>query len=119
MNWPATLPPFRIPLDADYQDGTIRTSMDAGPTKIRPRFTAVSKFYRVPLRLTGAELGILESFYFEDLQQGSLEFSMQDPVSGVSSQFRFSNLFQPRLRTGSETPAIRIWDVTLTLEKLP
>lgn len=118
-SWPTSLPEFQIPLQIRRQDGTIRTSMDSGPDKVRRRFSAISKYFSIAMNMDGSELGTLDSFYDTTLQGGSLSFDMNDPQTGVSASFRFTEPPQATQRVGNSNTDKRLWDITLTLEKLP
>lgn len=137
-NWPTSLPAFRLPLSTNRQDGTLRTSMDAGPEKVRRRFSATSKFYSISIQMEGADLSTLEEFYETTLQGGSVTFDMEDPVSGVEKEFRFAQPYEIRQVVGGEidkgvkwdqsepsteldliTVNTGIYDVQLNLEMLP
>jgi hypothetical protein len=81
MLWPATLPQY-LPV-ANYQevppDTTLRTPMDAGPAKLRRRYTANVRNISTIMPLTEAQLRILDSFYLDDTQGGSLPFDWVHP----------------------------------------
>ena len=112
--WPSTLPGIRLPVEAEHQDGILRTAMDAGPQKARRRFNATSAFYTVPMRMTGTQLGTLNSFY-----DNNLMFTFENPETGDNETFRWASPLSYRAVVGNETPGNRIWDVTLNLERLP
>ena len=43
-SWPGTLPQeMRLPISHSQEDGRLRTKMDAGPVKMRRRYTAVEE----------------------------------------------------------------------------
>lgn len=117
--WPSTLPPLRLPVQQSSQDQTLRTSMDAGPQKVRRRFTASSRYYTIPLRLTGADRQTLDTFFNDTLKGGSLEFDMIDPTTDQTEQFRFMGPISARMVRGSDDPDKRLYDIQLNLERLP
>lgn len=117
--WPSTLPPLRLPVQQTSQDQTLRTSMDAGPQKVRRRFTAGSRYYTIPLRVDGVQKATLETFFDDTLEGGALSFDMEDPVSGTTKEFRFMSPFSARMVRGSDDPDKRLYDIQLNLERLP
>lgn len=118
-SWPQTLPPINLPLEHEHQDATLRTEMDTGPAKVRPRFSASMEYYQFPLRMTGQQYQILFTFYQTTLYRGALAFDFENPVTGNSELFRFRRSPRSRVRRGSNNPDERIWDVEIALEKLP
>jgi hypothetical protein len=81
MEWPATLPQY-LPVSG-YQeqppDTTLRTSMDAGPAKLRRRYTANVRNITATLMLSEAQLRTLDAFYVTDTRGGSLPFDWVHP----------------------------------------
>jgi hypothetical protein len=79
--WPSTLP--AAPELAGYGEGmgkqVLRTEMDAGPAKLRRRFTAAPRPYTMPMTLSGAQLEALVDFWSDDCQGGALAFTMRHP----------------------------------------
>jgi hypothetical protein len=74
--WPSTLPQSLL---ADgyiesSESGVIRTSMDAGPEFVRPRFSAVRKFFSGSMILTPSQLSTLITFFDVTLKLGSGTF---------------------------------------------
>jgi hypothetical protein len=62
--WPASLPQV-VPADEfeeSAEDNRIRTDVDAGPAKVRPRYSAEVVRVRFDLRLTLTQVGTLETF---------------------------------------------------------
>lgn len=71
--------------------GAIRTQMEVGPVKQRPRSTAVVyplTFSVEPLK--AADIGAFRNFFVNDLAMGSLSFEMDHPVTDEPSNFRFN-----------------------------
>jgi len=96
------------------QDARIRTNMDAGPPKMRARYTAVITEHDIPVPFfTKAQWSTLEAFYKTTLANGTLPFDWTDPVTGSSVSFRF--LEPPKFSLlGPDTVS-----VTLPVEVLP
>ena len=76
--WPATLPQ-RMDVDG-YQeslgDGRLRSQSDAGPAKVRRRFSAVPRPLSVSTELTSAQLATFKTFVVTTLAGGTLPFQM-------------------------------------------
>jgi hypothetical protein len=75
--WPASLPQFV--LTRNYKESppdlVIRTKMDAGPAKVRRRFTAGVRPIEAMLVLNGDQLAVLDDFYLTACQGGALSFT--------------------------------------------
>jgi len=92
-NWPSTLP--QAPLLDGYARGegkaVLRSDMEAGPAKVRRRFTATASPLQYPLLLRPAQLQILRDFWRDDLAMGALAFELPDPQdSGATLLCRFT-----------------------------
>lgn len=80
--WPANLPRTAAQdgFSYDFGDGRLRTQTDAGPGKMRRRFSAVSKPVAMQMILSEAQLHRLEDFWEVDTRGGVLPFWMQNIV---------------------------------------
>lgn len=89
--WPIGLPQYV--LEAGYQetleDQTIESEMDAGPAKIRRRFTTATRRFQVTVQMTPSEAAIFEDFYLNTLQGGALSFDWVHPRTRLAKAFRF------------------------------
>lgn len=115
--WPGTLPQLVgwSGYQRRIQDTRIRTNMDAGPPKVRSRFTARVDQQDLPVvHFTKAQWVLLDTFYTTTLAQGTLPFDMTDPLTNTTKSFRFVKppVFGQML--GPDTIP-----VTLPLEVLP
>ena len=115
--WPGSLP--QVVSWQGYarriQDTRIRSTVEAGPPKVRSRFTARVDQQDLPVvYFTKAEWGTLETFYGTTLQQGALPFDWTDPITGATVSFRFVKPPQFGQMLGPDTIP-----VTLPLEVLP
>jgi hypothetical protein len=70
-------------------DQTAETQMDAGPAKIRRRFTTNTTRYQLSVAMDQTQLATFETFYYTTLQGGSLSFDWVEPVTRVAQTFRF------------------------------
>jgi hypothetical protein len=90
-SWPETLPSFEqdgftyIP-----EDNIIRTSVDQGPVKTRPKSTAVSTLMTGNMIMKRTEYATLVSFYTTTTVFGSIEFDFEDPVDNVTKSVKFA-----------------------------
>ena len=113
--WPASLPQY---MNADDYtetrvDGTIRTSMDAGPDFVRRRYTAVPTRFSGSLILTDTQVATLDTFYYTSLNGGVDEIEWDHPRTGASVSMRF--LSPPSYRAFTND----LWQAQLSLEILP
>lgn len=116
IEWPPLVPFFVALGDLSRtgpQGGTIRTQMDAGPAKVRRRFTAApQRFQGATGFLSRGQLAAFETFFIEDLAMGSLPFLARDPISCTVKTFRFLDSY-------TVTPGGRRVRVSAELEILP
>ncbi len=114
--WPATLP--QEPLAQGYAerapDTVIRTQMEAGPPKVRRRFTAGVRSIECRLRLIPAQVDTLDAFFNTTVAGGALPFDWKHPRTGTAVTFRF-------VEPPSYAPVARgaLWQASLRLEVLP
>jgi len=114
--WPATLP--QAPLAQGFAERApntvIRTAMEAGPDKVRRRFTAGVRQIDCQLRLTPAQVTALDAFFEDTLAGGALAFDWAHPRSGEAATLRF-------VEPPSYAPVARgrLWQAQLRLEILP
>ena len=118
-NWPEFMP---APVDDDIAIGApigavLRTSMDAGPAKQRPRFTAAPQPVTLVFKpISAANFTAFEAFYENDLSYGALDFHMQHPITDVTQRFRFVASQEPWRMTPIGKDAYRL---SVNLERLP
>ena len=89
--WPATLPPPQADTSAAYgaPGNVLESSMDAGPPKVRRRYTGAELLFGCTLKLTQAQHATLEQFYYTTLQQ-VLPFDWLDFRTGAPATYRFT-----------------------------
>jgi hypothetical protein len=89
--WPTTLP--TAPLVDRFQetapDTVLRTAMDEGPAKLRPRTTAGVRTMTLSYILDRAQVAALDIFYATTLSGGALAFDMAHPRTGNAASCRF------------------------------
>lgn len=118
--WPPGLPqsPRLSDLEEDPPNLVVRTAMDAGPAKVRRRFTAGYTTWSMSLVLTRTQRSLLLDFFLGTCEGGALAFDWRNPVTLAAAEFRWVE--RPRIRPlsmrrdGSE-PYLAVF----TLEELP
>jgi len=111
--WPEGLPNTLLMegLAGKRSSNVIRTQMDAGPKKVRRRYTASTKYFTGKLLLDAGQLSELEQFYRAVLADGVLRFNFIDPQTLETGEFRFTEDY-------SENSTNGMFEVTLSLERL-
>lgn len=114
--WPVTLPQLLRDEGFSEQppDLSIRTSMSAGPAKVRRRQTATVRPFQARLTLTKAQVETLDVFYVTTLKSGSLRFDWVQPRTQAASDLRFTA--PPRYSPASGDV---LFNAELSLEILP
>lgn len=119
VDWPSGCPQFKLTGIKDKRGPTkLRSSVDVGPALVRRRYTAAVRNLDVPMTFTNAERVVMDAFYIDDLDEGTLRFNWTDPVDGSTLAMRF------RENDGIDWQAVeggdgKRWNATLTLEILP
>jgi len=113
--WPSTLP--SAPLARGFSEKppklTLRTQMDAGPAKVRKRFTAGVRPLTLQIKVTSAQVAIFDSFYLSDCGAGATPFTWVHPRTGAAASLRITD--EP-----SYDPAGGdYWTITFNVEILP
>jgi len=109
----------RRDLEISLQDVRVRTTVDFGPPKMRPRYTSATRYWRGTLRqITGVEKTILETWHASTLGHGSLPFDWPDE-NGATAAFRFVDSLAFRVSRPHADAAKRLYDMPLGLEILP
>lgn len=89
--WPGDLP--QAPLTSGYseklQDNVVRSTMDAGPRKIRKRYTSAPITIDCTFFMDQTQLATFRTFYGTTLQDGSLPFEWTVPSSNTTLSFMF------------------------------
>jgi hypothetical protein len=122
-SWPVTLPQ-KLTID-DFQqtlpDVLIKTDMDAGPPKVRRRFTAGIASVEGHIYVTSAQLETLIDFYNLSLLGGSLRFAWLDPTFQEYAEMRFTK--PPTWQSINDDINVGYqyydYDVSMNLEILP
>ena len=100
-SWPASLPQsWPLGVTEMVHDGRVRTEMDAGPAKLRRRFTTTWSRYKIPdgkFLFTGTQVGT-----FTDWYEGSPAGDSPNQIGMGTSLFTWTNP-----RGASETLTLR------------
>lgn len=90
--WPATLPEFV--LEAGYgeqlEDTTRETQMDAGPPKVRRRFTKGYRLYSVAIEMDPDVADDFTTFYEDTCKGGAIPFTWVHPRTQEPQDFYFA-----------------------------
>lgn len=114
-DWPVTLPQ-KVKSEGfqeEVPNTLLRSEMDAGPAKVRRRFTAGVRNINLSLNVSEAQVAILDNFFINTLAHGSVKFNWVHPRTQATVQFRFVSPPQYTHRTRD------LWDAVLKLEILP
>ena len=88
--WPASLPgPALGTLKETPPKNTIRTQMDKGPAVVRRRTTANVRPLSFVLKLTAAQVAVLDTFFNDTTFSGADEFDYTHPRTGDPCKARF------------------------------
>jgi hypothetical protein len=116
-SWPSTIPTFLVSgFSEEPGDGRLRTPMDAGPPKVRRRFTATVTKMRGTIQTDDAGLAAFRTFLNTTTLGGSLPFDWEHPITGDAIVCQFGESL-PRWSPANR--AATRWDIDLDLEILP
>lgn len=116
--WPPSLPQeLRIADHAvTFPSGVIRTQMDAGPAKVRRRFSSAPVPHRGSIVVDGEQLETLWLFFEQSTSMGAEAFEWVDPRTGNAAMVRF--LEPPQTSPLAPRSPTSKWTVTLAIEVL-
>lgn len=78
-------------LQAGFPDNLLRTEMDQGPSKTRPRSKMASHPVGFSKVMTFSEFALLRTFHKDTLAFGSLQFSVRSPETREPIVVKFSD----------------------------
>lgn len=114
-DWPSTLPQY---VDQDGYTQTIknpliRTDMEAGPAKVRLRYTAIPEEFSISLVMTKKQFEDFVTFFKQDIHYGADTFTWNHPVTrAISNNCRFTSMY-------NASPHGLDFKVTISMEILP
>lgn len=89
--WPETIP--QCPTLEGYSetpmDNRLVSNVDAGPRKIRRRFTAVPISVSERYIMNKTEFLAFRDWYRDETKDGSLRFIKKHPIDGLDKEYRF------------------------------
>lgn len=112
--WPPTLPTHQEieGYEETPPELALRSPMDAGPQKLRRRYSTGPTAWRGTLLLSQAQVETLLAFWRDTLAGGSLSFDWQHPRTEAAAIMRFVTAPAPRHQ------AEGAWRVALEMEIL-
>jgi hypothetical protein len=113
--WPTSLPQ-KLNVQGhsyDFGDPTIRSNPSVGPSKVRPRSSAVASPLSGQMYLTTAQLDTLRTFY-QITVRGADVFIFPNPEGGTAINCRFVGA--PTVSAVSKPDC---WTVSLPMEVIP
>lgn len=115
IDWPNNIPDK--PLVDSFAEtpprDVVRTQMDAGPAKMRPRSTSGVRNLNVTFMMNETELSNLDTFYETTTSQGTARFDFSHPRTGTTVEMRFVE--RPTYRLVSDDD----YEVRVKFEVLP
>lgn len=112
-SWPSSLPvPLRTGYEINPEDPVLRTQMDAGPDRVRRRYTAIPSRIPVRWRFTDAQFALFEAWHKHEALDGAAWFSLS-LLNGLSLQTVEARFVKPpkELLLGGTN-----WEVSAELE---
>src|SRR5262245_23124970 len=89
VTWPGSLPDCAETWNESDAPSTIRSEMDAGPPKVRRRFTGIMRNIEVSMVLTNAQFTAMRTFYETTCAEGVNFHQFKHPYTGATETFRF------------------------------
>lgn len=88
--WPSDVPFFTLRRGFSHveADTVLRTQMDDGDRKSRPRMTAARRSMTGSANMTLAQYRDAREFVDTDLAGGALTFTATDPITGVTQTYQ-------------------------------
>lgn len=114
ITWPDGLPRVMrlVGLNANKKTAKVRTEMDAGPAKVRQRYTVATKDFTGSIIVTESQRQRLEAWYTTVLGNGTLRFVMKDPQTLEYAEFRFLEDYKEVSNDDG------LWQINMNLEKM-
>jgi hypothetical protein len=117
--WPSTLPGLSVNTTITDDESRLISPMDAGPSTVRNRFTAITQTVKSGMIVTGAQLAIFNTFLRTTLSQGASSFNWVHPATGAPCVMRFKKKPEWSCVKASVVPDNRLWQGSMELEILP
>lgn len=119
--WPVALPqaPITAKVTGSDEPAVVRTAMDAGPPKVRRRYSAPWESWTVLLRVTRLQLETLNTFFRTTTEAGALPFEWKHFETGNQVDMRFRGPPQKRANAPRNAGKLDLWDVEFEVELVP
>jgi hypothetical protein len=104
----AAVTPSQLGFSETPPDILLRTKMDAGPVKVRRRYTAGVRIIRFSVDLTQAQVALLDTFFITACLSGSVAFTWVHPRTSASLTVRFTRPPEYTSRDQEATAGIEI-----------
>jgi len=90
-SWPGGLPAYVLidGFSEKLPQQALETEMEAGPPKIRRRFTTNWRQFQATIKVDGTGRALFDTFYRETLGGGTLPFDWVHPATRAAATFRF------------------------------
>lgn len=113
--WPASLPqnPQLMGFQESGAGATVRTQMDAGPAKVRRRFTIEVRNISLALVMTTAQVATFDTFWTSTISYGALAFDWVDFRTLAAQTYRIAS------RPAYTALGNGYWRVEFMLETVP
>lgn len=112
--WPTTLPQGPANgISIGPEDVRAQFEPEFGPSITRPRVSVAVVAHDAQFTFEDAEIATFESFFANDLAQGTARFVWRDPVDGTPYWWRFAGPYSKR------HPITRVATVSASLLRLP
>lgn len=106
--WPTSLPQYV--LESGYnektQDQMIETQMEAGPVKVRRRYTKPIVVINCSMMMTAAQAVTFETFWQVTTAGGTIKFDWVHPRTRASKTMRFRNPAPSMKPIGGDTVVV-------------
>ena len=96
--WPESLPQY--PLIDGYteklrEDAVLRTEVETGLAKQRPRYTTVPSEVEETFLMTNAQYNTFKDFFENNLSFGAIPFIKKNPITDQNVNYRFIENYEP------------------------
>jgi len=117
--YPGTLPTLDFAsISVGRSSNTIRSVTDAGPAKVRRRFTNVPRSYTQRVFLDETQRVTWDSFFDATLASGSLPFDIPEPLDGGTVECRFLEEPTWALVVHHSSTTRQLWSADVSFEVL-
>jgi hypothetical protein len=101
--WPLSLPQRGLArgyTEIPDPNATIRSPVEVGPAKLRPRYSVTARLFTIPLVLDVTQLATLDAFWESTLAFGSLPFDWIHMRTLAAYTYQFRAYQEPQVLSG-------------------